>query len=214
MKEVFRQILDFGMADILNEDNQGKADDCCVAAGDPVSHVNKFTGLIDVKGVLLPDGLKQFVTCGNSMSPKNIDDGDNLIGRRFEMGTDRINEGDFLILKVDPEYYDGETPNYLHKLRCAIMTVPKDWSEQMIIDRMMEMDSQPEIWLRSYQKGLREKLEKARRHYKDTDLILSCTFKNGKLCYSFHDLRFVEYKVVSQIKRDNPEKIVNLLKAA
>lgn len=214
MNEVLRQILDFGMADILNEDNDGKADDCCVAAGDPVSEVNDCTGLIDINNNHFSDGLKQFVTCGNSMSPKDIDDGDNLLGRKFDMGADRINEGDFLILKVDPNYYSGETPNYLHKLRCAIMTVPKDWSEQMIIDKMKEMDSQPEIWLRSYQKGLRTKLDKARRHYKNTDLILSCTYKNGRLCYSFHDLRFVEYKVIAQIKRDNPEKIVNLLKAA
>lgn len=134
MKKVLRQIIGFGMADILNRDNKGKADDCCVVAGDPVSHVNNVTGLVDVKDIQLSDGLKQFVTCGNSMSPKDIDDGDNLIGRRFEMGADKTNEGDFLILKVDPNYYDGETPNYLHKVRCAIMTVPKDWSAEMIID--------------------------------------------------------------------------------
>ena len=215
MNELLRQILDFGMADILNKDSHWKADDFCVAAGDPVSESKNCGGHIKlVEHDEASNGDRLFVICGNSMSPKGIDDGDNLFGRKFNLGVDTIYEGDFLILKVDPDYYNGKTPNYDHKLRCAIMTVPKDWAEKRIIDEMKKMDSQPEIWLSSYQKCLHEKLEKARNHYKNKDLILSCTYKNGNLRYSFHDLDYIEYRVIAQIKRKGDKSIIDLKRAA
>lgn len=204
MNEIIRQIIDFGMADILNESSRRMAKDFCVAAGDPVGEVDADDSLL--KGEKLLSGQSQFVVCGNSMSPKGIDDGDNLIGNKFDLQVDEFHEGDFLILKVDPNYYEGETPNYSHKLRCAILRVPKDWTEKRIVEELKTMDSQPEIWLKSYRKCLHDKLEKARKHYSDRDLILSCTFKNGDLRYSFHDINYIEYKVVASIEVDSRTK--------
>lgn len=209
MNDFFRQLVNFGMADILNEEQVTKAPDCCVVAGDPASGSISNASPINT-GVTLSENKRQFVVCGNSMSPRNIDDGDNLIVSLINPLRDPINEGDYLVVKVDPTYYEKEKPLFEYKLRCAIMVIEDGWTEDQIIEKLKEMDSQPEIWLGMYQRNLRKKFRKARRHYSDGELMLSCTYKNGILRYSFHKLDFIKYKADELIKPEKPERKIKL----
>lgn len=209
MNEFFRQLVNFGMADILNGEQLRKAPEHCVVAGDPASSTVSCLSPISIEASV-GEGKRQFVVCGNSMSPRNIDDGDNLIASPINAGNDLISAGDFLVVRVDPTYYEGETPLFDYKLRCAIMVVEDGWSDDDIIEKLKDMDSQPEIWLGMYQKNLREKFRKARRHYPTGKLMLSCTYKNGILRYSFHRLDFIEYRADELVKPEMPEKPIKL----
>ncbi|WP_297644383.1 hypothetical protein [uncultured Bacteroides sp.] len=180
------------MADILNVDDGQRAPHYMVIAGDPVHRVdfsNKLLELTDEE----KGNREQFVIDGNSMSPLGLESGDNLLVSLIEPS--QITEGDFLLLEVDPDYYSGEKPNYDLKLRQAIMLVKSSWDEDEIIERMKSKDSQEEIWLTSYQKRLREKYQKVRAHYKNCDLILSATYRHGRLDYSFHNVDYICYRV-------------------
>ena len=209
MNEFFRQLVNFGMADILNGEQPKKAPEHCVVAGDPASGTVSCLSTIDV-GANIGEGKRQFVVCGNSMSPRNIDDGDNLITSPINAEKDIIQEGDFLVVRVDPTYYEGEIPLFDYKLRCAIMVVEQSWSDNDIIEKLKDMDSQPEIWLGMYQRNLREKFRKARHHYPTGKLMLSCTYKNGILRYSFHKLDFIAYRADELVKPEKPEEPIKL----
>lgn len=210
MNEVVRQLLNFGMADIFNESEASKVESYLVAAGDPASSMTHYDHLIELKDSVRM-GRRQFAVCGNSMSPLGIDDGDNILANDFNTNTGDIREGDFLIVKVDPTYYEGERPNYEYKLRCAIMIVEESWTEEMIVNRLKQMDSQAEIWLKSYRNCLHEKYLKAKKHYNTGRLVLSTTYKNGTLRYSFHRMDFVKYKVEAIVKQDSPETLLRLV---
>lgn len=209
MNDFVRQLLNFGMADILNEEESPKVESYLVAAGDPASSTPEYDHLIEIKESL-KDGRMQFAVCGNSMSPLGIDNGDNVLATSFIKDNDRIKEGDFLIVKVDPSYYEGERPNFEYKMRCAIMEVEESWTEEMIVERLKQMNSQSEIWLKSSRNCLHEKFEKAKRHYKTGKLVLSSTFKNGSLRYSFHRMDFVCFKATALVKQNAPEKLLKL----
>ena len=210
MNEVVRQLLNFGMADIFNESEASKVESYLVAAGDPASSMTHYDHLIELKDSVRM-GRRQFAVCGNSMSPLGIDDGDNILANDFNTNTGDIREGDFLIVKVDPTYYEGERPNYEYKLRCAIMIVEESWTEEMIVNRLKQMDSQAEIWLKSYRNCLHEKYLKAKKHYNTGRLVLSTTYKNGTLRYSFHRMDFVKYKAEAIVKQDSPETLLRLV---
>lgn len=211
MNEFVRQLLNFGMADILNEEEVPKVESYLVAAGDPASSMPYYDHLIEIKESV-KGGRRQFAVCGNSMSPLGIDDGDNILADSFaQEGGDSIREGDFLIVKVDPTYYEGEHPNFEYKMRCAIMEVEETWTEEMIVNRLKRMNSQSEIWLKSSQKCLHEKFEKAKKHYGTGKLVLSSTYKNGSLRYSFHRINFVEFKATAIVKQNAPEKVLSLV---
>ena len=198
------------MADIFNESEASKVESYLVAAGDPASSMTHYDHLIELKDSVRM-GRRQFAVCGNSMSPLGINDGDNILANDFNTNTGDIREGDFLIVKVDPTYYEGERPNYEYKLRCAIMIVEESWTEEMIVNRLKQMDSQAEIWLKSYRNCLHEKYLKAKKHYNTGRLVLSTTYKNGTLRYSFHRMDFVKYKAEAIVKQDSPETLLRLV---
>ena len=79
------------------------------------------------------------------------------------------------------------------------------------MNRLKQMDSQAEIWLKSYRNCLHEKYLKAKRHYNTGRLVLSTTYKNGTLRYSFHRIDFVKYKVEAIVKQDAPDKLLRLV---
>ena len=192
VNSTLKQILNFGMDDILNVDEGQKAPHYMVIAGDPVHHVDFSNKLLELTAEEKGER-EQFVIDGNSMSPLGLESGDNLLVSSIV--SSQIKEGDFLLLEVDPNYYNNEKPNYDLKLRQAIMLVDASWDEDEIIARMKSNDSQEEIWLTSYQKRLREKYQKARAHYKNCDLILSATYRHGRLDYSFHNVDYIRYRV-------------------
>lgn len=201
IKEILRQVVNFGMADILNVNESLEAPDYMVIAGDPVHRVdfsNKLLKLSEEE----KNGWKQFVIDGNSMSPRGLENGDNLLVSEIDKSY-IIKEGDFLLLTVDPDYYVGEKPNYKLKLRYTIMRIDSSWDADTIIEKMKANDSQEEIWLSSYQNKLRKKFQKARAHYKDCDLVLSVTYKNGRLDYSFHSVDYIRYRVEAVIHKQD-----------
>lgn len=193
VNNIVKEILNFGMADILNVDDSQNAPSYMVIAGDPVHRVD-FSNKLITLSEKEKNSLAQFVIDGNSMSPLGLENGDNLLASSIRQSYN-IKEGDFLLLEVDPNYYDGEKPNYKLKLRHAIMCVDASWDENEIIEKMKAKDTQEEIWLSSYQKRLREKYQKARAHYQNCDLILSATYHNGRLDYSFHRVDYIRYRV-------------------
>lgn len=193
------------------DDANIKAPSYLVAAGDPAQNVVADGKLVPLDEEELEGNRKQFLVCGISMTPKDIDDGDRLICCPVLKNEDKqFKEGWFLVIKVDPKYYPDEYPIFEYKLRCSIAPIRKGMQVDEIINLLKSMDSQPEIWLEEYQKILREKLEKARRVYPDDSLILSCTYKNGDLRYSFHQVDAVEYIAETRIPRDLPTERIPL----
>ena len=209
---LIKQILEFGMADLYNQ-TESKAPEYVVAAGDPVCAPTENTKLIKLPEDVI-GGKRQLVIDGYSMSAQGIDDGDNLLAVPFDYKCDEINEGDFLIVKVDPTYYEKEPPLYDLKLRRAIMVVDDNDTEDTIIAKLQDMDSQPHIWMGRFQKCLRRKFAKARKHYPHDRLVLSTTYKNGVLQYSFHKLENIQFKAIELIKRDSPHKLIDISVAA
>lgn len=208
MRDLIKQIMCLGMADILNKQEK-MASRNTVIAGDPAHSTEKYNSLFELQDVDM-GGLKQFQVDGNSMSPCEIENGDNVLAEKIDYNNYTVNRGDFLIIKVDPTYYVNEKPNYYYKLRRAIMLVDKNWDENNIIDKLKSVEGGELIWLGSYQKKLKEKYNKARNHYRDCDLVLSCTFKNGVMSYSFHRKEYIEYKVVTIIKNNKNHDLVNV----
>lgn len=210
--KLIEQVLEFGMADLYNQ-TESKAPEYVVAAGDPVSAPTDTGNLIKLPETQ-KNGKEQFVIDGYSMSAQGIDDGDNLLASPFNFRHGIVTEGDFLIVKVDPTYYFNEKPLYEYKLRRAIMVIEDSDTEDTIIEKLKEMDTQPHIWIGYFQKCLRRKYQKARKHYAYAKLVLSTTYKNGILQYSFHKLENVRYKAVLLIKSDTPDKLINLSEVA
>jgi len=186
-----------------------KAPSYIVAAGDPVIPLWEDIKLFHIDDKLL-DTSKQFVVCGISMMPRGIDDGDNLIADEIAINKDNLKEGQFYIIKVEPDYYLNEQPLYEFKLRCGIIYVGKSNDPEEIIGKLKKMDSQPEIWLDENQANLREKLKKARNIYPDEDLVLSCTYKYGELRYSFHKATAIKYIAKTIIPWQTPDKRILL----
>lgn len=184
---------------------QVKAAPNMVAAGDPANNLDDDGRLIRLDKQL-PEGYMQFIVCGISMTPKGIDDGDNLICRPIADSDFPMKKRMFLIIKVDPDYYKEECPVYDYKLRYAIMDVEEGEEADSIIGKLKDIDDHPEIWLPECQENLRAKLAKTRSVYPDARLVLSCTYKNGDLQYSFHKKDAVEYVAETRIQREYPHE--------
>lgn len=208
-KSFIRQLVNFGMADILNEEHHTAAPPNVVAAGNPLHSADEESPVLELDESDV-EGLSQFVVSGCSMSPLGIDDRDNLLAQKVTDQKYRVADGDFLVIKVDPDYYENVKPNFVYKLRCAIMPVQAGMQDSDIIEVLKTMDSQAEIWSKDCQQCLKDKLQKARAHYPTDDLILSKTFKNGSLRYSFHKLDAVEYIAVKLVKADSVNKMITL----
>lgn len=208
-KSFIRQLVNFGMADILNEEYHAAAPANVVAAGNPLHSADEESPVLELDESDV-EGLSQFVVSGCSMSPLGIDDRDNLLAQKVTNQEYRVADGDFLVIKVDPDYYENVKPNFVYKLRCAIMPVQAGMQDSEIIEVLKSMDSQAEIWSKDCQQCLKDKLRKARAHYPTDDLVLSKTFKNGTLRYSFHKLDAVEFIAVKLVKADSIYKIITL----
>lgn len=208
-KSFIRQLVNFGMADILNEEYHAAAPANVVAAGNPLHSADEESPVLELDESDV-EGLSQFVVSGCSMSPLGIDDRDNLLAQKVTDQEYRIADGDFLVIKVDPDYYENEIPSFVYKLRCAIMPVHAGMQDAEIIEVLKSMDSQAEIWSKDCQQCLKDKLRKARAHYPTDDLVLSKTFKNGSLRYSFHKVDAIEYIAVKLVKADSVTKIIPL----
>lgn len=187
-----------------------------VAAGDPT------IGLAPVKG-LGPDELPEcihlpsgeevkvsnytvFKVFGSSMSPEDIANGDFLLGSPVSIESAKsIKKGIFAIIQVDPEYYEAKNKNlkYPFKLRHTLYNIQERMPIDELIDTLKGVTTS--IVLPKKQKLLREKYEEAVKFYQDNSrqLMLSLTYKEGDLRYSFHPVDLIKYQAEYVLKHGN-----------
>lgn len=178
---------------------KGKSDYTLVTAGDPCVFLRLQDpmpklgkSIIYNKKVVNLSDFKVMQVLGNSMSPKEINNGDLIFAKPYNVGTE-IKEGSFLIIEVDKDYYKEykhEEVYFEYKLRRSLIHVHRNMNLQDIVDSLKDIDHE-EILLPRNIDNLTEKLELARRAYPTEELILSTTYKNGVMKYSLHPERLV-----------------------
>lgn len=191
-----------------------------VAAGDPTIGLRSILEdekLIGSKTELirilnsdnLPEDEKQWVeqavffeVIGSSMVPRGIDNGDILVCEKFDLdpGQDFSEKPMYPVIKVDKVYYEmnNKEIRFDYKLRKAVMLVDNGKSEEELVKEVERIS--PEIILRRNRKSFSEKLKVAKEFYGDKLLMLSITFRNGSLRYSFHPVDLIEYSVKYVLK--------------
>lgn len=186
-----------------------KAPEWVVVAGDPshgyMKRYQKFAISDDKKGDLI-----QLVIEGNSMSPRGIEHGCNILCSPVK-GSEQLKEGDFIVVGVDEKYYKpGDEPIYQKKLRRYVCTFPSGTAEDEMVTFLRDINHD-EIILQRNREKLHNKLQKAQGYYgKDTGLSLSMTYRNGVLEYSFHLPDKIEFKVERVVYPNNESKLVNV----
>ena len=191
------QIVTLGQGERLLRLTTHQSDMKCVAAGDPSlpdlssdsEKVLPATVFIDGRQVTIAD-FEPFKVCGNSMSPQNIADGNILLVS--QMPSCEYKEGDFLVIRVDPDYYKRFNPKstfYDYKLRKALLRLEVGVDENELISRLKEHDYT--AYLEKMQQYAIKKYKKAREAYPDKELMLSTTYHDGVLKYSFHPVDLI-----------------------
>ena len=205
---IVEQIITFGLADRLKA--MGRVHGNYAAAGDPCvdADVKEIVSqLIDVSTTV--EGRKyQFVkeltygVVGNSMLPKGIKDGDALLLEPYQ-GDNMPENGDFIVIKVDDDYYkqnNRKSSKYETKLRMALMSVPAGVTADNIIEQLRPWHKA--IFVENYQDHLRAKYEKAKKFYKQRTLILSITYHDEFMRYSFHPADLIVGKAVLRARKN------------
>ena len=141
------------------------------------------------------------------MSPEDICSGDYLLCQAADINKLQSQFGQFVIIEVDPEYYKWKNKplKFNYKLRKTAGIAPKSASISKVIDDLSAYDDN--ILLPANRECLQEKLVEARTFYKDEDLMISITYKNGELRYSLHPLELVRYAGAYCISISDSHKI-------
>lgn len=181
-----------------------------VAAGDPT------IGLVPIRGLKeIPDNLQigldetvseytLFEVMGSSMSPEGIANGDRLLCKKVsaeEAAT--IGKGVFAIIEVDPAYYKAKNKElkYGFKLRHTLYNMPEGMSFEDLKDSIKDITTS--IALEKNRELLKSKYEEAVAFYKNRHLMLSLTYREGILRYSFHPVDLIKYKAVYILKHND-----------
>lgn len=180
---------------------KGKGDYTMVTAGDPCvflrlqDPVPKLGKSITYnKKVVNLSDYEVMQVLGNSMSPREINNGDLIFAKPYTADAD-IKEGLLLIIEVDKDYYKEykhEEVYFEYKLRRSLIRVRRNMNLQDIVDKLKDIDHE-DILLPRNMENLSEKFELARRAYPTEELILSTTYKNGVMKYSLHPERLVRF---------------------
>lgn len=199
-KYILEQILTLGQSDFFRTVGRRETDILRVAAGDPSLPISQPEKDVKIPETIVVDeheiNVKDYTlyeVSGNSMSPKDIKDGNSLLVKESIEG---YKGGDFIIVSVDKEYYKKYNPKtalYDFKLRYAIMEVSPTMTTANIISSIR--DRHFEIVLEKNQRKLENKYGKARKAYPNDQLMLSTTYHDGVLCYSFHPIKLIVGKV-------------------
>ena len=195
-KYILEQILTLGQSDFFRTVGRRETDILRVAAGDPSLPISQPEKDVKIPETIVVDeheiNVKDYTlyeVSGNSMSPKDIKDGNSLLVKESIEG---YKGGDFIIVSVDKEYYKKYNPKtalYDFKLRYAIMEVSPTMTTANIISSIR--DRHFEIVLEKNQRKLENKYGKARKAYPNDQLMLSTTYHDGVLCYSFHPIKLI-----------------------
>lgn len=168
-----------------------------VAAGDPtkIAPINEIREILPQKFGIGPNensisDYHVFQVSGNSMHPLGIENGDLLLTKEIH-GTEDLHTGDFLVIAVDESVNTEKTLVYDFKLRQFLLST-KGEDVNTLIDRLKAIS--PEMNLEKYQNRLKEKYQKAIKRYPNRELVVSITYKEGTIDYSFHSSEFVRYR--------------------
>ena len=209
-KYILEQILTLGQSDFFRTVGRRETDILRVAAGDPSLPISQPEKDVKIPDTIVVDeheiNVKDYTlyeVSGNSMSPKDIKDGNSLLVKESIEG---YKGGDFIIVSVDKEYYKKYNPKtalYDFKLRYAIMEVSPTMTTANIISSIR--DRHFEIVLEKNQRKLENKYGKARKAYPNDQLMLSTTYHDGVLCYSFHPIKLIVGKAFYKLYYVNGE---------
>ena len=199
---VIEQILTFGLAGKLK--GNGKDGYLSVAAGDPSKVVlDRDASLLLPESFVVDNVLHRlndyivFRVAGNSMYPQGISDGDFILTQELETAA-QVQLNDYIVITVDRETYKKyEDSSCDYKLRKALTTIDAGVNINNIIEELKGNKYQHDrIFLPKYQQRFKEKYNKTRELYPNDPLVVSITYRDGELFYSFHPRQFVMYKAM------------------
>lgn len=203
LKNILGYVLTMGHPDFFRSiGNDYTTDTKIVAAGDPALPIRQTIPSNAKQGELSDcedidtSRYEKFMVTGNSMLPKGIKDGDCLF---VESCPDGYHSGDFIVVSVDKDYYrkyNPKHPIYNYKLRYALYEVKPTFAVKDIINSIKVFHY--EIYLKENQEQLERKWNKARTAYPDEPLMLSTTYHDGELRYSFHPCRLIVGKAYTK----------------
>ncbi len=187
-----------------------------VAAGDPsksVSYVsNNFLNLPEMicignERLRLSDYTK-FLVEGSSMVPRGVLSGDLLL---CKSGSETVSQ--YSIVSVDREYYDKKNKDlkFDFKLRHTLTQVNTAETEESLIERLEKIN--PDILLDENKDHFRKKYREACKYLRDSkrQVVLSETFHNGRLRYSFFPADLIRYDALYALRRLGGHwKVINL----
>lgn len=208
---LLEQIVTLGQGEKLLRLTSPQGEMKCVAAGDPSKPSSNSVCDKTLPETVIVDGrqlntaqYEPFLVCGNSMLPQDIADGNTLLVSVDHDDMD-YSKDDFLIIRVDPEYYKKYNPKstfYAYKLRKALFRIEPGVNEEELIRRLKENDYT--AYLECMQQYAIRKFRKARVAYPNSELMLSTTYHDGELKYSFHPVEFIYGRAEVLISNSNP----------
>ncbi|MDE6552625.1 MAG: hypothetical protein K2K98_06675 [Muribaculaceae bacterium] len=152
----------------------------------------------------------QFNVDGSSMSPERISNGDTLLCSMVSQEErDSLPSGLYVIVKADKDYYARKHKHvrFDHKLRRTVTRVRKQESFEQLVARLESENIEDSVLLDCNKKALKEKFEESHRYYEDFDsMMLSVTYREGQIRYSFHPSSLIEYKAIYVV---SPKKGMN-----
>lgn len=179
-----------------------------VAAGNPAmaGHKKKDVPMVpatlnDGKKAIITEDYEKYIVDGYSMFLEGIDNSDVLLCKSMpEDELNRIGFGKFVIIKVDEEYYKAKKQEltFDSKLRKTLMKVPVGMTDDEILATLKDIDSS--ALLPENQKRLKEKYKEITSFYHNRELMLSKTYREGSLRYSFHPVNLIISEVVYVVK--------------
>lgn len=197
----------FGMKNEIEEERRKKRNNVngykVVAAGNPamMGHKKKIVPMVPAtlqfeKEYIQTDVYEKYIVDGYSMFLEGIDNSDVLLSTPLSKDElDKIGSGQFVIIKVDEDYYKAKKRKleFDSKLRKTLMRVPVDMTDDKILDELKKIDHS--VLLPQNQKQLRQKYAEIKLYYDNRELMLSKTYREGNLRYSFHPVDLIVSKV-------------------
>lgn len=220
LNKLLRNILYFGFVPEPKAGKRYLSGTYRVAAGDPTKGVRILNGMGNLPEKLKCDDeiievLKYtvFEVDGSSMSSEGISEGDRLLGVPVKE-TSEITFRSFIIIKTDEEYYNWKKRElkFEYKLRYSLTEFPISLTVDSLIEELKTKTNS--ILLPENEENLRAKFKDAHDFYDDkgiTELMLSVTYREGVLRYSFHPTSLVKYKAIYVLKCNNGEWVAKKL---
>lgn len=206
----------FGMRDEVNTERRKSRNNVngykVVAAGNPAMNGHKKKELPMLPASLTCDN--ELIETGSydkyivdAMYLEGINNSDVLLSQPLSKEELReLGFGQFIIIQVDEEYYKAKKRHleFDAKLRKTLMQVPLGMTDADILKRLQEID--PSALLPENQKQLRQKYDEIKSYYHDCDLMLSKTYREGSLRYSFHPVDLILSKVAFVVKYEEDKE--------